>query len=144
MFFNIKVKKMYAVIKTGGKQYRVTSGDVIKIEKIAGEEGKDRIDIYNGNKILNASINKMIKHKNVIHGLFFEWDNTPRHKNRGYIITPINKHNFEKYMNCIKDEEFLFINAWNEWAEGMILEGTKENGYKYLEWIKDYSLKNKK
>ena len=32
---------MYAVIKTGGKQYRVTSGDVIKIEKIAGEEGKE-------------------------------------------------------------------------------------------------------
>ena len=32
---------MYAVIKTGGKQYRVTSGDVIKVEKIAGEEGKE-------------------------------------------------------------------------------------------------------
>ncbi len=32
---------MYAVIKTGGKQYRVTSGDVLKIEKIAGEEGKE-------------------------------------------------------------------------------------------------------
>ena len=32
---------MYAVIRTGGKQYRVTSGDVIKIEKIAGEEGKE-------------------------------------------------------------------------------------------------------
>ena len=32
---------MYAVIKTGGKQYRVTSGDVIKIEIIAGEEGKE-------------------------------------------------------------------------------------------------------
>lgn len=41
MFLNIKVIKMYAVIKTGGKQYRVTSGDVIKIEKIAGEEGKE-------------------------------------------------------------------------------------------------------
>ena len=27
---------MYAVIKTGGKQYKVTSGDVVKIEKIAG------------------------------------------------------------------------------------------------------------
>ena len=26
---------MYAVIKTGGKQYRVTTGDVLKIEKIA-------------------------------------------------------------------------------------------------------------
>lgn len=32
---------MYAVIKTGGKQYKVASGDTIKIEKIAGEEGKE-------------------------------------------------------------------------------------------------------
>lgn len=31
---------MYAVIKTGGKQYKVASGDVVKVEKIAGEEGK--------------------------------------------------------------------------------------------------------
>ncbi len=34
---------MYAVIKTGGKQYKVTSGDVVKIEKVAGEEGKEVI-----------------------------------------------------------------------------------------------------
>ncbi len=34
---------MYAVIKTGGKQYKVTTGDVVKIEKIAGEEGKEVI-----------------------------------------------------------------------------------------------------
>ena len=32
---------MYAVIKTGGKQYNVTTGDVVKIEKIVGEEGKE-------------------------------------------------------------------------------------------------------
>jgi large subunit ribosomal protein L21 len=30
---------MFAVIKTGGKQYRVASGDVIKVEKLAGEAG---------------------------------------------------------------------------------------------------------
>ena len=30
---------MYAVIRTGGKQYRVTSGDVIAVEKLAGEAG---------------------------------------------------------------------------------------------------------
>ena len=34
---------MYAVIKTGGKQYKVTTGDVVKVEKIAGEEGKEVI-----------------------------------------------------------------------------------------------------
>jgi large subunit ribosomal protein L21 len=30
---------MFAVIKTGGKQYRVVSGDVIKVEKLEGEAG---------------------------------------------------------------------------------------------------------
>ncbi|MDY4885166.1 MAG: 50S ribosomal protein L21 [Alphaproteobacteria bacterium] len=34
---------MYAVIKPGGKQYKVATGDVVKIEKIAGEEGKEVI-----------------------------------------------------------------------------------------------------
>ena len=30
---------MYAVIKTGGKQHRVSEGDVIAIEKINGDKG---------------------------------------------------------------------------------------------------------
>lgn len=30
---------MYAVIATGGKQYLVKNGDVLKIEKLAAEEG---------------------------------------------------------------------------------------------------------
>ncbi len=31
---------MYAVIKTGGKQYRVSAGDVLVVEKLAGEPGE--------------------------------------------------------------------------------------------------------
>ena len=30
---------MYALIKTGGKQYKVSEGDFLKIEKLAGEVG---------------------------------------------------------------------------------------------------------
>jgi large subunit ribosomal protein L21 len=30
---------MYAVIRTGGKQYRVAPGDVVRIEKVAAEIG---------------------------------------------------------------------------------------------------------
>ncbi len=30
---------MYAIIKTGGKQYRVAEGDVITVEKLAAEAG---------------------------------------------------------------------------------------------------------
>jgi large subunit ribosomal protein L21 len=30
---------MYAVFKTGGKQYRATTGDILKVEKIEAEKG---------------------------------------------------------------------------------------------------------
>jgi large subunit ribosomal protein L21 len=33
---------MYAVIATGGKQYRVQEGDTIKIERLNGDQGKAR------------------------------------------------------------------------------------------------------
>ena len=32
---------MYAVIETGGKQYRVAEGDVIEVESLPVEEGKE-------------------------------------------------------------------------------------------------------
>ena len=32
---------MFAVIKTGGKQYRVASGDQLKVEKLTGEVGSE-------------------------------------------------------------------------------------------------------
>ena len=31
---------MYAIIETGGKQYRVTEGDVVTVEKIEANEGE--------------------------------------------------------------------------------------------------------
>ena len=34
---------MYAVIKSGGKQYKVAAGDVVKLEKLSAEEGKEVI-----------------------------------------------------------------------------------------------------
>lgn len=32
---------MYAIIKTGGKQYKVEEGQIIKIEKLPAEEGEN-------------------------------------------------------------------------------------------------------
>ena len=31
---------MYAIIATGGKQYKVSEGDIVSVEKIAGEKGE--------------------------------------------------------------------------------------------------------
>ncbi len=96
---------------------------------------------YDGNKLIDLAIKGYKSGKNIYHGVFFEWDNTPRHKQRGYIINPIDKKHFMKYMDTIKNDEYVFINAWNEWAEGMMLEPTKDLGYRYLEWIKEWSEK---
>lgn len=94
--------------------------------------------IIRGSDLMEQKILNEPMGKNVIHGLWFEWDNTPRHKERGYVITPYTKEQFDKYMNLIKDEELLVINAWNEWAEGMMIEPTVEDGYKYLNWLKEW------
>lgn len=34
---------MYAVIKTGGKQYRVAAGDKLKVEQLTGEVGSELV-----------------------------------------------------------------------------------------------------
>lgn len=47
---------MYAVIKTGGKQYKVQPGDTLKVEKLEAEEGKtikisDVLMLVDGDKV---------------------------------------------------------------------------------------------
>ena len=47
---------MYAVIKTGGKQYRVTQGETLKIETVSGEVGSEIVldkvlMVGNGDKV---------------------------------------------------------------------------------------------
>lgn len=81
--------------------------------------------------------------KRVFLGSFTGWDSTPRHGRRGYIVTGSSIENFRAYLNEQKKiinenniEEFVFLNAWNEWAEGMYLEPDNVKGYGLLDAIK--------
>jgi hypothetical protein len=40
-------------------------------------------------------------------------------------------------MNFKDEENFIFINAWNEWAEGNYLEPNDKFGLQYLEVVKE-------
>lgn len=108
-----------------------------KIKRIAQSKNIKTLIKYNGVSLYKTMCKNNKKYSNIINGCFFEWDNTPRHSYRGYVITPVSKKMFFKYYNSISNREYLFINAWNEWAEGMMLEPTKYNKYKYLEWIRE-------
>lgn len=77
------------------------------------------------------------------YGAFPDWDNTPRKGSWGSVIVGSSPAKFEEYLSDIiknskeQKNEFVFINAWNEWAEGAYLEPDDREGYAYLEAIKN-------
>ena len=87
--------------------------------------------------------NKNSKNKKVFLGGFVDWDNTARKGNKGLYYRNMNTDKFktyfaQQYAKAKKQEsDYLFINAWNEWAEGTYLEPDKKCGYEILENIKD-------
>lgn len=75
---------------------------------------------------------------------FTDWDNTPRHQERGWVYTGACAEKFKTYFarlveNTKKnyDTDMIFVFAWNEWAEGGYLEPDTKNGWGYLEAIKE-------
>lgn len=79
--------------------------------------------------------------ENVSFGAFVGYDDTPRRGGEGTVIANANPHLFRKYLskltakNMANGNDIIFINAWNEWGEGMYLEPDEENRYGYLEAV---------
>ena len=73
-----------------------------------------------------------------------DWDNTPRHKERGYLYQGVSPDKFKSYFKQLIDNtkkyydtDMIFVFAWNEWAEGGYLEPDEKNGFAFLEAIKE-------
>lgn len=82
----------------------------------------------------------------VFPGLFPDWDNSPRRYNRGAWILQNSPDNYKQWLvdlirwteeHNAPDERFIFVNAWNEWAEGAHLEPDTYYGYAYLQKTRD-------
>jgi hypothetical protein len=79
-------------------------------------------------------------------GVSPSWDNTSRRVGkRANIFINSSPQLFKKWVeNKVRnfqpyspDENFLFINAWNEWAEGNHLEPCQKYGHEYLKALND-------
>lgn len=75
-------------------------------------------------------------------GAFTGWDNSARKDESGFIIRNSTPDKFERYLrkqvkkSFERGNEYLFINAWNEWSEGAYLEPDDKYGYSYLKSVR--------
>ncbi len=74
-------------------------------------------------------------------GVATGWDNTARRQNNSYCFEHATPGAFQAWLETAiertkqqfsDDERLLFINAWNEWAEGAYLEPDQRFGHSYL------------
>lgn len=114
-------------------------------EKVILKE-EDRVFDYSA--FVDIQINKEFK-SNICPSIVPMWDNSARRKSNAFIFkgsTPAIygswlQYVLKKYPWQQNAEKFLFINAWNEWAEGNHLEPCQKWGTSYLEMTKN-TLKN--
>jgi Glycosyltransferase WbsX len=76
--------------------------------------------------------------------IFVAWDNTPRRGRNGIVVINSTPKRFARGLREMarstiskpEQERLLFLNAWNEWAEGNHLEPDQRCGLSYLEAVK--------
>lgn len=103
-----------------------------------------RLQVYQYADMVSTSLTKQASittEKKHYHSAFTGWDNTPRHGYKGYVVDNCTPELFKEYMAGLaalteEDSDFVFINAWNEWAEGMYLEPCETHKYEYLDAVR--------
>jgi lipopolysaccharide biosynthesis protein len=100
--------------------------------------------VYDWTSLLQRSRNYPREDYSLLRCVNPGWDNSPRKGARGNILLNNSPRLFvELVENAVKETvqdpstpNFVFINAWNEWAEGAILEPTVTRGYAFLEALR--------
>jgi len=109
-----------------------------------------RLDIvnpaYQGNVIEYGDIVERARRTDVpsydlIRGVFPSWDNEARKPGAGYTFVNATPQRYREWLGLAIDyarkhpvagESIVFLNAWNEWAEGAYLEPDRRYGYAFL------------
>ncbi len=105
-----------------------------------------RITVYDFAKYIQEKKYLFETPYNLFKGVFPSWDNTARKAfTRGICFYGETPKLYQQWLtDCLKwtqkhhptEEQFVFINAWNEWAEGAHLEPDTYYGYAYLQATK--------
>jgi lipopolysaccharide biosynthesis protein len=111
-----------------------------EVTPLAGEyEGK----VYDWKSLAERSQAYQHQPYKLFRGVCPGWDNTARRKANASVLVNNNPADYENWLrraisdttlsSQTSDERLIFVNAWNEWAEGAHLEPDLKDGYAYLE-----------
>lgn len=79
-------------------------------------------------------------------GVIPGWDNTPRRQSNPFVLENATPGAFQAWLETViaetkrdlqGEDRLIFVNAWNEWAEGAYLEPDRRFGHAYLEAIRN-------
>ena len=101
-------------------------------------------NIYDYKKVVDSYMLHRHTCDRIYRTVMLSWDNTARRQNDSSIFHNFTLQSYSKWLsyacehtinnkNFSNKEKIVFINAWNEWAEGTHLEPDAKYGYGYLE-----------
>jgi glycosyltransferase involved in cell wall biosynthesis/SAM-dependent methyltransferase len=100
-----------------------------------------RGQIYDYQKLADNALTHSVGDFTLFRGVMPSWDNTARMQKQGTIWAQSNPQLYCRWLHRAvlqtrrrknPDERLIFINSWNEWAEGAHLEPDQRHGYAWL------------
>lgn len=97
--------------------------------------------IYDYNQLIQLARNFVKPDYKKFRGICPAWDNEARKPGKATLLANSSPEAYKEWLELIlnytdtnfaKEEKLVFINAWNEWAEGAYLEPDRWYGYAYL------------
>jgi len=122
--------------------HTIISGDVRSELELTNPDFNGHIYSYE-QVVANAILSKEPDYK-LYRTAMLSWDNTARKQNNSHIFHGFSLLRYKQWLSSIvnkvysnpkysADEKLVFVNAWNEWAEGTHLEPDQKLGYGYLQ-----------
>lgn len=97
-------------------------------------------------RLVDTAVQWPVPEYPMFRGVFPGWDNEARKPGAGYTFHGATPARYREWLSeaighaarhPVQGERVVFINAWNEWAEGAYLEPDRRHGYAFLQATRD-------